>query len=164
VPGIDNDAAPRYNPQPPKPEPRPSRRVIGKASHRNRSAQSCTEEDTSDDSSQKVGETPGGGFTVYGPGPPDGQLMSQVTDGAGDRQDDSYGCRNVGNIQWYLSLSPLFPDLWTPPPGVVPGADFPPVGRFRAWASPLAGAGPVAGAPGPPGGVVRPGQGHEVGP
>ena len=90
--------------------------------------------------------------------------MSQVTDGAGDNHDDSARCRNVGNNRRYLSLSPLFPDLWTPPGRVVPGADFPPIRRVPGRASPVAGAGPVAGAPGPPGGVVRPGQGHEVGP
>ena len=90
--------------------------------------------------------------------------MSQVTDGAGDNHDDSARCRNVGNFRGYLSLSPPFPDLWSPPARVVQGADFSPVRWFPGRPSPVAGAGPVAGAPGPPGEVVRPGQGHEVGP
>ena len=79
---------------------------------------------------------------------------------ADDSQDDSCGCRNVGNNRWYLSPSPSPGDLWTPLPPGLRSTDFPLVRRESGRASPLAGAGPVAGAPGPPAGVVPAGLGE----
>ena len=126
----------------PKPEPRPSRRVIGKASHRNRSVKGCTEEDTSDDSSQRSGKHREGGKRPIGQAPTR-RPAYESGNGRGRRQTRRQlrlsECRQQPGVPFPLPPIPGFMDppprgrprrrLPTDPAGSGPGQ---PGGRGRA--------------------------------